>query len=336
MMKGLGDSMIKIKWGIMGPGVIAHSFVKGLQALPDATIFAVGARSMEKAAAFAQLYDIPNVYGSYEEMLNNPEVDIVYIATPHTLHKECTLMCLKAGKAVLCEKPFTINAQEAQEVIDYAKKARLFLMEAMWTRFLPAIVKVRDLLKKEVIGEIRQVKADFGFRCAWEPKNRLLNLRMGGGALLDVGIYPISLASMIFGVQPDKIQSIAHLGDTGVDEQFMAVLGYGDGKIASLSGAIRTDTPQDAWIIGTKGYIRIPDFWHAASVILCLKDKQVENIQLPYEATGYGYEAAEAMRCLRQEKLESDIMPLQESLSIMQTMDIMRKQWGLAYHKIDE
>jgi dihydrodiol dehydrogenase / D-xylose 1-dehydrogenase (NADP) len=325
--------MNKVKWGIMGPGAIAHSFVKGLQVLPDAAIFAVGARAIEKAAAFAQLYDIPNVYGSYEEMLDNPEIDIVYIATPHTLHKECTLMCLKAGKAVLCEKPFTINAEEAEEVISYAQKAKLFLMEAMWTRFLPAIVKVRELLKKEVLGEIRQVKADFGFCCAWEPENRLLNLKMGGGALLDVGIYPISLASMIFGVQPSNIQSIAHLGETGVDEQFMAVFGYQDGKIASLSGAIRTDTPQDAWIIGTKGYIQIPDFWHATSVNLCLKGQPAESIQLSYDATGYSYEAAEAMRCLRQGKLESDIMPLQESLSIIQTMDVMRKQWGLAYHK---
>lgn len=323
--------MNKIKWGIIGPGTIAHSFAKGLQVLPDAAIYAVGARSKEKAAAFAELYDIPNVYSSYEEMLKNPEIDIVYIATPHTLHKECMLMCLKAGKAVLCEKPFTINAEEAIEVISYAQKAKLFLMEAMWTRFLPAIEKVRELLRDKVIGEIRQVKADFGFCCTWDPANRLLNRQMGGGALLDVGVYSVSLASMIFGIPPANIQSMAHLGETGVDEQFMAIFGYSGGQMASLSAAIRTDTPQDAWIVGTKGKIHIPDFWHGASVNLYVKDQPAENVQLPYESTGYNYEAAEAMNCLRQGKLESVRMPLQETLAIIQTMDAMRKQWGLVY-----
>lgn len=328
--------MNKIKWGIMGPGMIAHSFVKGLQVLPDAVIFAVGGRSIDKASAFAELYDIPNFYGSYEEMLKNPEIDIVYIATPHTLHTECMLMCLKAGKAVLCEKPFTINAKEAIEVISYAQKAKLFLMEAMWTRFLPAIEKVRELLRDKVIGKIRQVKADFGFCCTWDLANRLLNRQMGGGALLDVGVYSVSLASMIFGIPPASIQSMVHLGETGVDEQFMAIFGYSEGKMASLSAAIRTDTPQDAWIIGTKGKIHIPDFWHASSINLYVNDQPAENIQLPYESTGYSYEAAEAMNCLRQGKLESDSMPLQETLAIIQTMDAMRKQWGLVYPHCEE
>jgi predicted dehydrogenase len=325
--------MDKVKWGILGPGAIAHSFIKGIQTLEDANVVAVGARNIEKATTFACRYDIPNVYGSYEELVNDPTIDIVYVATPHFLHKDCTLMCLKAGKAVLCEKPFTMNTKEAEEIINYAKGAKLFLMEAMWTRFLPAIGKVRELLKAEVIGEVRQVKADFGFCADWNPEGRLLNLNMGGGALLDVGVYPISFASMVFGAQPSQIKSMAHLGATGVDEQFMALFGYDNGKLASLSGAVRTDTPHDAWVIGTEGILQIPDFWHATSVILSVKDKPIEKFQLPFDATGYGYEAAEAMRCLRQGKLESDIMPLQESLSIMQTMDAMRKQWGLTYYK---
>lgn len=231
----------------------------------------------------------------------------------------------------MCEKPFTLNAKEMEEVIHCAKNTKLFLMEAMWTRFLPALVKVRELLRSHVIGEIRQVKADFGFRGEWNPQNRLLNPQLGGGALLDVGIYSASFASMVFGVQPSRISSISYLGETGVDEQYMALFGYPGGKMAALSGAVRTETPHDAWILGTEGYIKIPDFWHAQSVILGLNGMETENFDLPYLGTGYNYEAAEAMSCLRQGKLESDVMPLQESLDIMKTLDQIRAQWGLKY-----
>lgn len=323
--------MEKVRWGILGPGQIAHSFVKGLTILPDAEIAAVGSRSLERAKEFAQQYHIAASYDSYEAVVNDPEVDIVYVATPHTLHRACTLLALKAGKAVLCEKPFTLNASEAQEVIQCAKKEKRFLMEAMWTRFLPAMVKVRELLQNHAIGEIRQVKADFGFRAEWDPQGRLLNPMLGGGALLDVGIYPTSFASMVFGLQPSQITSIPYIGETGVDEQYMALFGYPGGEIAALSGAVRTETPHDAWILGTNGYIKIPDFWHARSVILGVTGTSPEVFELPYLGTGYSYEAAEAMQCLRQGKLESAIMPLQETLDIMKTLDHIRKQWGLTY-----
>ncbi|WP_378952803.1 Gfo/Idh/MocA family protein [Pelosinus sp. sgz500959] len=323
--------MRNIRWGILGPGAIAHSFTKGLTALPDAVISAVGSRSLERAREFAQQYKIATSYGSYEELVHDPQVDIIYVATPHTLHKECILLCLNAGKAVLCEKPFTLNAKEAEEVIHCARSVKQFLMEGMWTRFLPAIVKVRELLKNQVIGDIRQVKADFGFQADWNPENRLFNPQLGGGALLDVGIYSTSFASMVFGVQPSQISSLSYLGETGVDEQYMALFGYQGGKLAALSGAVRTETPHDALILGTDGYIKIPDFWHAQSVILSLKGMEIEKFDIPYLGTGYQYEAAEAMKCIREGKLESHIMPLQESLDIMKTLDHIRMQWGLKY-----
>lgn len=321
----------KIRWGILAPGTIANQFVKGLKHLEDADVVAVGSRSLERAKVFADKYDIKKAYGSYEELVNDPDVDVIYVATPHPAHKKCALLCLKAGKAVLCEKPVTVNYSQAKEVIDYARKSKIFFMEAMWTRFLPVTLKVKELLSQGVIGDIRILKADFGFRTDWNPEGRLLNPELGGGALLDVGIYLCSYASMIYGVQPTEIKSIAHIGTTGVDEQFSMLFGYKEGKMAQLTGAVRTKTTEDVWIFGTEGYIHLPDFWHGKSLELCVEGKEIEHYEIPYEATGYNYEASEVMNCLRTGKLESETMPLNESLDIMNTMDTIRKQWGLKY-----
>jgi dihydrodiol dehydrogenase / D-xylose 1-dehydrogenase (NADP) len=321
-----------IKWGILGLGGIAHSFVKGLKSLPDAKIAAVGSRSKDRAEAFAKEYDIPKAYGSYQELANDPDVDIIYVATLHPDHRECTLLCLKAGKAVICEKPFTVNAKETEELIRVAREQKVFLAEAMWTRHLPMNAKIRELIASGIIGEVKMVEADFGFRCGWNPESRILNPQLGGGALLDVGVYTISYASMIFGgIEPTRIVSMSNIGETGVDEECSAVLGYEGGKMAVVTAAVRTTTPHEAWILGTKGRIHVPHFWHADSATLYSDDNKEERIELPYESTGYNYEAADAMRCLREGKLESDIMPLDESLRIMKTMDAIRAQWGLKY-----
>lgn len=322
----------KIRWGILGPGNIAHSFVKGLKTLIDSEIVAVGARTLEKARNFAKEYDIRNAYGTYQELANDQSVDIVYVATPHPFHKDCVLMCLNAGKAVICEKPFTINSKETAELIACARKNQVFLMEGMWTRFLPATVKVREWLSNGIIGDIKMVKADFGFRCGWDPECRLLNQDLGGGALLDVGIYTISYVSMILGgISPSNISSMANIGETKVDEEFSAIISYEGGTIASVSGAIRTSMANDVWILGTNGRIHIPDFWHGISAILYIEGKDSEVYELPYEFSGFNYEAAEAMNCIRNGKLESNIMPLDESLIIMKTLDRMREQWNLKY-----
>lgn len=215
----------EIRWGILAPGSIAHKFVRGLELLEDAKVVAVGSRSIGRAETFAQQYGIAKAYGSYEELASDPDIDIVYVATPHSAHKECALLCLKAGKAVLCEKPFTVNTKEAEEVIQYARESKLFLMEAMWIRYLPVIIKVREWLYKGVIGEVKMLKADFGFRIEWNPEGRLLNPALAGGALLDAGIYPVSFASMVFGKQPVEIKSMSYIGTTGVDEQFTTLFG---------------------------------------------------------------------------------------------------------------
>lgn len=320
-----------INWGILGTGNIAHQFARGLDVLSDAKLIAVGSRSIDRAAKFASEFHIPNKHGSYTELANDSDVDVVYVATPHPFHKEDSILCLKSGKAVLCEKPLAINAKQVKEMIECARESQKFLMEAMWTRFLPVIVKVRQWLTEGVIGEVRMLKADFGFRSGWNPEGRLLNPELAGGALLDVGVYTIAMASMVLDSEPSKVESIIHIGETGVDEQSAVLLGYDDGQLAILSCAVRTNIPQDSQILGTEGSIYIPDFWHATSATLSVSGKEPEKFEMPFEGNGYNYEAVEVMKCLREDKLESDVMPLDESLSIMKIIDKVREQWKLEY-----
>lgn len=327
----VGGLMDKIRWGILGPGGIARQFAAGLQLLPDAELVAVGSRTQEGADRFADEFAVPHRHSSYAELAANSNVDVIYIATPHSQHAENALLCLQAGKAVVCEKPFTINATQAETVIALARRERLFLMEAMWTRFLPVMVKVRELLHAGVIGELRMLHADFGFRTEFDPSGRLFAPELGGGALLDVGVYTVSLASMLFGT-PDRVVGLAHLGQTGVDEQSAMVLGYPGGQLAALSVAVRTATPQTATIMGSEGMIQIPTpWWRPTQINLLRAGKPAEVIDLPFAGNGYNYQAAEVMRCLRAGLLENEIMPLDETLAIMQTLDRLRAQWELRY-----
>lgn len=323
----------KIRWGILGPGGIAHKFADALKVIRDAEITAVGSRDLQRADAFADTFDVPHRHGNYVQLANNPEVDVVYVATPHPFHKACAMLCLEAGKAVLCEKPLTVDADQAEALIACAREHKQFLMEAMWTRFIPVMVKVREWLADGVIGEPRMLTADFGNRVeltAENMKGRLFALQLAGGAMLDIGVYTVSLASMVFGA-PTKITSLAHIGETGVDEQAAVLLGYDAGQIASLSCAITTRTSQDARIFGTKGAIYIPNFSRATSATLEVLGKEPVQIQIPFTGNGFEYQVLEVIKCLRAGKLESDVMPLDESLSIIQTMDIARAQWGLEY-----
>jgi predicted dehydrogenase len=323
--------MGKMRWGILGTGTIARKFAQGLAVLPDADLVAVGSRAQETADSFGDAFDVPRRYAGYAELAHAPGVDVIYVATPHSLHGDNSELCLQAGKAVLCEKPFAINAGQAEEVVALARKNRCFLMEAMWTRFLPAIEKARQLLADGAIGDVRIVSADFGFRAPFDPQSRLFDPHLGGGALLDVGVYLVSLASMVLG-SPTRITSMAHLGRTGVDEQAAMILGYDQGQLAVLTTAIRTRTPQEARLIGTRGWIRLHSpWWCPMTLTLSIEGQEDEVFHLPFEGNGYNYEAAEVMRCLRAGDLESGIMPLAETLTIMETMDQLRAQWGLRY-----
>ncbi len=321
----------KFRWGILGTGSIAAKFAEGLRDAAGAKLIAVGSRRQATADAFADRFDVPRRHGSYAELAGDPDVDVIYVATPHPFHKENSILCLKGGKAVLCEKPFTINAAQAQEVIDLARRKKLFCMEAMWTRFLPSLAKVRQLLADGAIGQVRMLTADFGYRCAWNVESRNLNPALGGGGLLDVGVYPLSLASMVFG-EPESIAGQAHIGATGVDEQAAVVLSYDDGRLAAITCGVRTETPQEAWILGTEGAIHLHGpWWRGSPVTLAVGGKDAQHFDVPVRGNGYNYEAEEVGRCVASGTIESDIMPLDETLELMKTMDAIRAQWGLKY-----
>jgi len=321
----------KFRWGILGTGAIARQFVRGLRALSEAEVFAVGSRSEASAAKFADKNNIPRRHASYEDLISDPDVDVVYIATPHPLHAENAALCLQAGKAVLCEKPFCVNAAEAEQVVELAREKRLFIMEGMWTRFIPLMEEVRRLVSQRALGEVRMLNADFGFRADLDPASRLFDQKLGGGALLDVGVYCVSFASMILG-QPSGSVGLSHLGETGVDEQASIVLEHEGGRLANLSIGIRTATPQEATIMGTEGYVRIhAPWWRPKSMTIYRPGEESETVDAPVSGNGFNYEAAEVMRCLEAGKTESDVMPLEETVSVMRTMDRIRAAWGLRY-----
>lgn len=319
-----------IQWGILGPGSISHQFATGLQSAAGAKLLAVGSRSQAKADAFADKFGAPKRHASYEALAADPDIHVIYIATPHPQHKDAALLCLEHGKAVLCEKPFTVNAKEAEEVIASARAKDLFVMEAMWSRFFPAMAHVRKLIADGAIGEVRMLQADFGFRAGVDPSSRLFNLAMAGGGLLDVGVYPISLASMLFGT-PTDIAGVAQIGETGVDEQAAISLKYAGGQLAALTTGVRINTPQEAHILGTDGSIKLHAPWWKAAKITVTAGGKSEELDLPFEGQGMNYEAEEVGNCLRAGKSESDLLPLDETLSIMRTTDTLRGQWGLKY-----
>lgn len=315
------------RWGILGTGRIAGEFAEGLTSIPDARIAAVGSRTHASAERFGRSHGSPRCHGSYRELAEDPDVDAIYVATPHPLHRENTLLCLEQGKPVLCEKPFAMNASEARSMVATARDRKTFLLEAMWTRFSPVMARVRSLLHDGALGEVRQLHADFGFRTDVDPGGRLFDRALGGGALLDVGVYCASLAQMVFGEVPRDIQGLAHLGSTGVDEQCAWIQRYGGGQLAILSAAIRTETAQGATIYGSEGSLHIPEFWHPDRLLLGEAEERFE-----VQGNGYQYQALEVQRCVREGLTESPMLPLDESIEVMETLDRIRSPWGLRYN----
>jgi predicted dehydrogenase len=321
---------IPIRWGILGTGNIARQFARGLQVARDARLVAIGSRSLERAGLFATEFAIPRAYGSYAELTRDSGVDVVYVATPHALHRENTLLALESGKAVLCEKPLAIDEAQGREMIDLAARKDLFLMEAMWTWFLPPFVKLKQVLAEGILGRIRFVSADFGFKLERDPTGRLFDPNLGGGSLLDVGIYPISLATMILG-RPANVSGEAIIGPTGVDEQAAITLRYTDGALASLFSAIQTRTYQHAGVFGTDGYVHFGTHWWKGGPMLLTLAEKTSRVDELVVGNGYQYEADEVRRCLSAGKIQSDVVTWEHSLCVLNTMDRLRKLWGLKY-----
>jgi len=329
-----------INWGIIGCGNIANVFAQGLNKLDNGKLLAVASKSQERASTFSSLYNVEKVYTDYHALVNDPQVDAVYIATPHNFHFEHAKLCLEHGKHVLCEKPLAINVRQSKALINLAKLNKLFLMEAVWTRFLPAILKLQEMLEEKIIGEVLTLKADFSIYDDFSANHRLKNKSLAGGALLDLGIYPITFASIVFDEQPSCIKSSAVIGDTGVDDRSFYLFEYdgitgsdkNNGKRAILSSSFSHHAPTEAVISGTKGYIRIPDFLGAQELHVFLPNKEPQIFKYPFrEDENFTFEIDHAMDCIRSKQIESNILPHAKTLNIMRTMDILREQWGLIY-----
>lgn len=316
----------KIRFGIIGAGRIAKKFAKGLSVVEDAQLVAIASRSIDNANEFADMFNIEKRYGSYKELAEDKDIDVVYISTPNGLHKEHTILCLKNKKSVICEKPFGVDRVEVEEMIKVAKDNGVFLMEAMWTRFFPAVRAVKKWVDDGLVGKVKMIKGDFGFKSDMDYGDIRFNKDLAGGALMDVGIYPISFTSMILGMQPTDVKVVANIGQTDVDEQTAMVFAYENGAMALLSCAITTQTPHNVYIIGENGYIHIPNVWYAQEAVLKVPGNEDQVINLPMDGNGYNYEIQEVVTCIQEGKLESNIMPLSETLAIIGTIDKVKEQ----------
>ncbi len=321
--------MDKIRWGIVGPGTIAHKFAEALANVEDATLSAVASRSEANAKAFAQKYSIPTIFVGYESMASSDAVDAVYICTPQAFHAYNALMFLKAGKHVLCEKPICVNATEARMLRDCAKENGVFIMEAMWTRFLPAINEACAIAQSGEIGEILSVSADFCFRTTPEEEPKLFKNELAGGSILDVGVYSFNFASFFLGTNPTEIISTMQVAD-GVDVQTYALLKYESGAVADLSSAICLHKSDHAFVYGTKGFIRVPCFYGASELFVDIGGV-VRHIQKPFIGNGFEEEILECHRCIRACLTESDIHPVSHSIAVLEIMDTVRRQNGIIY-----
>ncbi|GGV29119.1 oxidoreductase [Kitasatospora herbaricolor] len=321
-----------VRWGILATGAIATAFAEDLALLPDARLTAVASRTEESARRFAERHDIPRAYGSWEQLAKDPEVDVVYVATPHAQHHAATSLLLAAGKPVLCEKPFTLNLPEAQDLVRLAREHEVFLMEAMWTYLDPAVRRLTQLIDDGAIGEVRTVQAEFAFAAEPGGSGRLRDPAAGGGALLDIGVYPLAFAQLLLGT-PDSVQAWGRIAPDGVDDNTGILLGHPGGAHAVLSCSIVSDSAQRAEIGGSLGRIEIPrDFYRPDSFVLHRRRHEPEEFRFPREpGHGYRYEAAEVMRCLRAGAAESPLVPLDGTLALMGTLDTVRRRIGLRY-----
>lgn len=319
------------RFGFVAAGRMAQAMAADLRHAPGCRVAGVVSGTPESAAAFARQFG-GQTYGSLEAMLANASIDVVYISSPNNLHYPQAKAALEAGKPVLCEKTFTLSAAQLENLIALARSKALFLMEAMWVRWLPVDVQLRQLLAQGAIGRPLHLQASFFSRPPVASDNRFYSPALGGGALLDLGIYPISFASMVFGRQPASIQTKAVLAETGVDQRFAAIFDYGDGCLAQVAAGFEQRMQNDIYILGSEGSITIPldqGGWRRNLLVLSSANGKTKTLRLPYKGSGYGYQAAEVARCLGAGLLESEVLPLDESQGIMRTLDALRAAWGM-------
>lgn len=320
----------KINWGIIGLGNIANQFAEDLQHSDNSALYAVASRNGEKAKIFSEKYNSTKFYDSYEALAEDPEIDVIYIATPHTFHFENTMMCLKKGKGVLCEKPMGINSREVEMMVREAELRGLFLMEAIWTRFIPATNKLLEILSNKTIGDILFIRADFGFKADSNREGRLYNKKIGGGSLLDIGIYPIYLSLLILGI-PMDMKVMARMTDTDVDGYCSILFDYENGAKAMLESTIEADTPIEAYIYGSKGSLQLHSQFHHTEKLTISQNGEKEVLDIKYKGNGYLHEIEEVNKCLLNGAIESSKLPLKMSVDLITLIDRVKKEIGLKY-----
>lgn len=321
----------KIRWGILATGGASANFTEDLLRTAGAEVVAVASRSLASAKAFAERFEIPRWYGSWVGLAADNDVDIVYVATPHAVHRQAVQICFEGGKAVLCEKPLTLNVSDSRSLVDLAVAYDVFLMEGMWMRFNPAIRRMADLIHDGAIGPVRSIQADLGLAGPFDPTHRLRDPHLGGGALLDLGIYPVSLAHLLLGA-PDTVSAQSQMTPEGVDSNTGLILGYGTGALAVLSCGFVSETSCTATVAGEHGRIEVPrDFIRPAFFTLIRDGREPEIIHAPWTGNGFVHEAAEAVRCVREGHQESPVMPWGATIDVLTVLDEARAQVGVRY-----
>jgi predicted dehydrogenase len=324
-----------IRWGVIATGMIAHTFARDLALVPDASLVAVGSRSQETADEFADEFGIPHRHASYAALASDPSVDAVYISTPHPYHHGAALLALRAGKAVLCEKPFAMDLASAQEMVEVARSSGALLVEAMWTRFLPTMARVRAILAAGTLGDIVYLTAEHGQWFAEDPEFRLFAPSLGGGALLDLGVYPISFAQLVLGT-PSRVTAVSDPAFTGVDRTTSMILQYPSGAHAVLTTSLAAASNNPAAIYGTAARLELDGWFYTPTSfrVIARDGTVIESYTPPGGGRGMEHEAAEVGRCLRAGLTESPVLPLDDTLAVMATMDEVRRQIGLDYSRL--
>lgn len=327
------DTQKKYNWAILGCGRIAGKFSNDLKLLPNANLYAAASSDLMRAKQFANDYGYDKAYGSYEEMVNDPKVDVVYVATPHSYHKEHAILCLQHKKAVLCEKAFAITLDEAKEMVHVARQNNTFLMEAFWTQFQPSFKKAMEIVNSGELGKLKTVRSDFAFKGPFDPNNRLYNLALGGGSLLDIGIYPVFAALAALG-KPDRIKALADFSPTGSEESISMIFKYKSGEMAILASSFAAYSSIQTEYWCEKGYVRLNRKWFTPTTISIYREGEDNEEILKYnydQGSGYQYEAANVMECLDAGKKESNQLPLSFSLGLMETLERIRQEAGIYY-----
>ena len=324
--------MQSFNWGVIGPGNIANTFAKAIKSSKKGKILAVASRSTERAADFANTYQIEKTYSDYEQMLADPEIDIIYIATPHNFHYQQAKMCLEAGKHVLVEKPCTVNAQQMQALVEIAKRKNLLLQEALWSRFMPCLSTLRLLLNEGIIGDIQYIQSEIGFAFQNREKSRLLKAELAGGSLLDLGIYSITVSQFLLQEHPDKVEAMGQLTDQNVDGHVLANMHYPSGRYAQFTCSMLSQTSNTMRIVGTEGHVNLSAcFWDTDTASIYRDNKLIQSIAIPHPVNGFEYQIEKSMACIEQNRQCSDLMSHRDSIGVLSVMDNIRRQIGVHF-----